>query len=179
MYLFRIAEFNWWRLLNEVRERLTKKQNFETETHFLLYLFYSYNISKLNPTDDRICLPSMIHKPVTCNPTLLHCILQPPTINAEREQLCNTVDSCLMGEVESSGHTYPDSVLNRHTNTKAIRLKWFCQKINLEIQNSFGETTPGNLDNSRLCSGENSKIRCVSKLLFKKSIKNFFSHATM
>lgn len=77
-------------------------------------------------------------------------------------QIC---DSCLMGAVERSGHIL--AVCLMATQTPVISLKWFWQKINLEIQNSFGEKTCSNLHSTRLCNEQRGEMRRDSKFPFK------------
>lgn len=64
-------------------------------------------------------------------PSHLHCA---PWSKGADLQIC---DGCLMEEGERSGHIL--AVCLMATQTPVISLKWFWQKINLEIQNSFGE----------------------------------------
>lgn len=79
-------------------------------------------------------------------------------------QLC---DSCLMGEGKRSGHIL--AVCLMATQTPVIGLKWFWQKINLEIQNSFGEKTCSNLHSMRMCNGQRGEMKRESNSPFKNS----------
>lgn len=80
-----------------------------------------------------------------------------PTINAEQGADLQICDSCLMGEGKRSGHIL--AVCLMATQTPVIGLKWFWQKINLEIRNSFGEKTCSNLHSMRMCNGQRGEMK--------------------
>lgn len=80
-----------------------------------------------------------------------------------------------MEEGERSGHIL--AVCLMATQTPVISLKWFWQKINLEIQNSFGEDLQ-QLHSMRLCNGQRGEMRRAPNSLFKNSSLPTAPHVT-
>lgn len=133
--LLRTVKYYWLQVLEWSKERLTKTQNSNNSIPSLSFLVMQLWGDKSDPPDDRFASP--FHAHLWQPDRLLHRSPYPGPYGSLQVmqskgadlQIC---DSCLMGEVERSGHIL--AVCLMATQTPVISLKWFWQKINLEIQ---------------------------------------------